>query len=62
MTLQNYIFGGQKVADLNISAVAWGLPFQVLAQIYVVLVVFSPYKVAPHLSVQQHSFISYVHW
>ena len=65
MTLQDYIFGGPKVADLNISTirtVAWGLPFQELAQTYVVLVVFSPYKMAPHLFVQQRSFISYVYW
>ena len=62
MTSQNYIFGGPKVAELNVGAVVWGLPFQVPAQIYVVLVVFSPYKMAPHLSVQQRSFISYVYW
>ena len=42
--------------------VACGLPFEVLALIYVVLVVFIPYKMAPLLSVQQHSFFSEVYW
>ena len=41
--------------NLNISTEAWGFPFHVLAQIYVVLVVFSPYKMAPQISVQQRS-------
>ena len=43
------------MVDLNISTMAWGLPLKVLAQIYVVLVVFRPYKMA-HLTVQQRSY------
>ena len=46
-----------SAVDLNISTVAWSLPYQVLTQIYAVLVVFYPHKMPPHLSGQQRPFI-----
>ena len=55
VTLQNLFFGG------GFECWYCGMMFVIssaVTLIYVVLVVFSPYKMSTHLSVQQHSFVS----